>query len=410
MADLAQTQTAASSTRQGSINSSVATGNGVAEKSSFKDWLNVRIGSMTYAIEYLSKKAVPMHRQSIWYYFGGLTLLFFVIQIITGLLLLLYYKPTEKEAFDSFVYIQKEVAFGWLIRQVHSWSANLMTLMMFIHMFSAYFMKAYRKPRELMWLTGFVLCLLTLGLGFTGYLLPWNELAFFATQIGISIPGALGGMPLIGDFIGPAIIEVTAKVLGADILMIDGKPIPQVTGETLTRMFGFHVVLLPGITLLVLSAHLLLVQTLGNSVPIGYRERGLVKGEEPFFPNFLMKDFIGWMIGFAVLIFLAVMFPWEIGVKLDPVNSAPSPEIKPEWYFWAQFQFLKQVPGWVAVLLLTIAIIVWALVPFIDKKASREERSPAFTIFGILTLAFFLFESFLVYYNYSLTHKHGPWF
>jgi len=199
-------------------------------------------------------------------------------------------------------------------------------------------------------------------------------------------------------------------MLGADILMIDGKPIPQVTGETLTRMFGFHVVLLPGITLLVLSAHLLLVQTLGNSVPIGYRERGLVKGEEPFFPNFLMKDFIGWMIGFAVLIFLAVMFPWEIGVKLDPVNSAPSPEIKPEWYFWAQFQFLKQVPGWVAVLLLTIAIIVWALVPFIDKKASREERSPAFTIFGILTLAFFLFESFLVYYNYSLTHKHGPWF
>lgn len=365
---------------------------------------------MTYAIDYLSKKTVPIHRQSIWYYFGGLTLFFFVIQIITGLLLLLYYKPTEAEAFDSFVYIQKEVAFGWLIRQVHSWSANLMTLMMFIHMFSAYFMKAYRKPRELMWLTGFVLCLLTLGLGFTGYLLPWNELAFFATQIGISIPGSIGGMPLIGELIGPSIIEITAKILGADILMIDGKPVPQVTGETLTRMFGFHVVLLPGITLLVLSAHLMLMQTLGNSVPIGYRERGLLKGEEPFFPNFLMKDFIGWMIGFAVLIFLAVMFPWEIGVKLDPVNSAPSPEIKPEWYFWAQFQFLKQVPGWVAAILLGAAVLVWALVPFLDKKASREEKSPAFTIFGILTLAFFLFESFLVYYNYSLTHKHGPWF
>ncbi len=410
MADLVQTQATASPARQGAAGNGTVTSNGATEKFNLQDWVNVRIGSMTYAIDYLSKKTVPIHRQSIWYYFGGLTLFFFVIQIITGLLLLLYYKPTEAEAFDSFVYIQKEVAFGWLIRQVHSWSANLMTLMMFIHMFSAYFMKAYRKPRELMWLTGFVLCLLTLGLGFTGYLLPWNELAFFATQIGISIPGSIGGMPLIGDLIGPPIIEVTAKILGADILMIDGKPIPQVTGETLTRMFGFHVVLLPGITLLVLSAHLMLMQTLGNSVPIGYRERGLLKGEEPFFPNFLMKDFIGWMIGFAVLIFLAVMFPWEIGVKLDPVNSAPSPEIKPEWYFWAQFQFLKQVPGWVAAIFLGAAVLVWALVPFLDKKSSREEKSPAFTIFGILTLAFFLFESFLVYYNYSLTHKHGPWF
>ncbi len=381
-----------------------------AKNGALQEWVDTRIGSLKYVVDYASKKTVPMHRASIWYYFGGLTMFFFIIQILTGLLLLLYYKPTEKEAFDSFVYIQKDVAFGWLIRQVHSWSANLMTLMMFIHMFSAYFMKAYRKPRELMWLTGFVLCLLTLGLGFTGYLLPWNELAFFATQIGISIPGSIGGMPLIGDLIGPPIIEITGKILGADIIMLDGKPIPQVTGETLTRMFGFHVVLLPGITLLVMSAHLILMQTLGTSVPIGFREKGLVKGEEPFFPNFLMKDFIGWMLGFALLIFLAVMYPWEIGVKLDPVNSIPSPEIKPEWYFWAQFQFLKQVPGWMAAVLLGIAVVVWAAVPFLDKKASNEEKDVKWTIFGVLTLAFFLFESFLVYYNYSLTHKQGPWF
>jgi len=381
-----------------------------AKNGALQEWVDTRIGSLKYVVDYASKKTVPMHRASIWYYFGGLTMFFFIIQILTGLLLLLYYKPTEKEAFDSFVYIQKDVAFGWLIRQVHSWSANLMTLMMFIHMFSAYFMKAYRKPRELMWLTGFVLCLLTLGLGFTGYLLPWNELAFFATQIGISIPGSIGGMPLIGDLIGPPIIEITGKILGADIIMLDGKPIPQVTGETLTRMFGFHVVLLPGITLLVMSAHLILMQTLGTSVPIGFREKGLVKGEEPFFPNFLMKDFIGWMLGFALLIFLAVMYPWEIGVKLDPVNSVPGPEIKPEWYFWAQFQFLKQVPGWMAAVLLGIAVVVWAAVPFLDKKASNEEKDVKWTIFGVLTLAFFLFESFLVYYNSSLTHKHGPWF
>jgi cytochrome b6 len=345
-----------------------------------QEWINERIGSLTYVIDYASKKTVPVHRQSVWYYFGGLTLFFFIIQIITGLLLLLYYKPTEAEAFESFVFIQKEVPFGWLMRQAHSWSANLMVLMMFIHMFSAYFMKAYRKPRELMWLTGFVLCLLTLGLSFTGYLLPWNTLAYFAVKIGI---GTLNYVP------GGAFIAKIAQ--GGD----------EVTGETLTRMFGLHVVLLPGLTLLVLSAHLILMQTLGTSVPIGYKEKGLLKGEEPFFPNFLMKDFIGWMIGFALLIFLCVVFPWEIGTQADPLQPAPE-GIKPEWYFWAQFQYLKQVPGPVAIATMTIAMLAWAAVPFLDKKANNEERDVKFTIFGVLTLGFFLVECFIVYYEYYI--------
>ncbi|MDX2129561.1 MAG: cytochrome bc complex cytochrome b subunit [Chloroherpetonaceae bacterium] len=355
---------------------------GVAE---VPDWVVGRIGSLKPALDYLGKKTVPQHRASIWYYFGGLTLFFFIVQIITGLLLLLYYKPTESEAFESFVYIQKEVPFGWLFRQVHSWSANLMVLMMFIHMFSAYFMKAYRNPRELMWLTGFVLCLLTLGLGFTGYLLPWNELAFFATKVGVET----------ASYTGPPGQFAASILKGGD----------EVTGETLTRMFGFHVVLLPGLTLLVLSAHLILMQTLGTSIPIGYQERGLVKGHEPFFPNFLLKDFIGWMLGFALLIFLAVMYPWEIGVKADPLAVTPV-NIKPEWYFWAQFQLLKQVPGIVAIALMSIAILAWALIPFIDRKASREEKSPAFTIFGVLTIAFFLVECFIVYYDYYLKGSH----
>jgi cytochrome b6 len=348
-----------------------------------QEWIDVRIGSLKPAIDYLSKKTVPRHRASIWYYFGGMTMFFFIIQIVTGLLLLLYYKPTESEAFESYVFIQKEVAFGWLMRQAHSWSANLMILMMFVHMFSAYFMKAYRKPRELMWLSGIVLLLLTLGLGFTGYLLPWTQLAYFATAVGVqSATYAPGG-------------DLVAHILqGGD----------EVTGETLTRMFSLHVCLLPGLLLLVLAGHLTLMQTLGSSIPIGYKEKGLVKGEEAFFPNFLLKDFIGWMIGFALLIFLCVMSPWEVGEKADPLSAAPA-GIKPEWYFWAQFQLLKQVPGVLAIGLMTIAIIAWTIVPFIDRKASREEKSPAFTIFGVLTLGFFLVESFIVYYQLIL---HGP--
>jgi cytochrome b6 len=366
------------------------------------NWLAERIEVFPAVFGYLSKKTVPQHRASVWYYFGGLTLFFFVIQIITGLLLLLYYKPTEKEAFASFIFLQKEVEFGWLIRQVHSWSANLMIFMAFTHMFSTYFMKAYRKPRELMWLTGFVLLLLVLGLGFTGYLLPWNQLSYFATKIPLGIAKA-----------GPG-GEILSKILQGD---------DEVSGETLTRMFSFHVVLLPGLTLLVLSAHLMLMQTLGTSIPMGYKEKGLVTGYEPFFPNFLLKDFIGWMLGFGLLIYLAVQHPWEVGEAADPLSSAPD-GIKPEWYFWAQFQFLKdtevlhienygkflstiteKLPLLFPVTFLGVATVVWGAVPFIDRKASREEKSPAFTIFGLLTLFFFLLEMTRVFV-WSQQFKH----
>ena len=342
-------------------------------------WFQERFYVVLPVIDYLKKKEVPKHRLSFWYYFGGLTLFFFIIQILTGLLLLQYYKPTAAEAFASFVFIQQEVPFGWLLRQIHAWSANAMVMMAFIHMFSTFFMKSYRKPRELMWVSGFLLLVLSLGFGFTGYLLPWNELAFFATQVGTEVPKVAPG----GAFL-------------VDILR-GGE---EVSGETLTRMFSLHVVLLPGILMLVLSAHLLLVQVLGTSAPIGYKESGLIKGYEKFFPTFLAKDAVGWLIGFALLVYLAVIHPWEIGIKADPLGSAPL-GIKPEWYFWAQFQLLKDFtfPGGelVAIILFTIGALVWILVPFLDRKASNEEKSPRFTILGLLVLAFLLINTYRVY-------------
>ena len=261
-----------------------------------------------------------------------------------------------------------------MIRQVHAWSANAMILMAFIHMFSTFFMKAYRKPRELMWVSGFILFVLSLAFGFTGYLLPWNELAFFATQVGTEVPKVAPG----GTFL-------------VDILR-GGE---EVSGETLTRMFSMHVVLLPGILLIILAAHLFLVQVLGTSAPIGYKETGRIKGYEKFFPTFLAKDAVGWLIGFAVLIYLSAVSPWEVGVQANPLAPAPL-GIKPEWYFWGQFLLLKDFsfPGGelLAIALFTTAAIVWLLVPFLDKQASREEKSPYYTMFGL-----FLFVAFVVY-------------
>ncbi|MBN1928656.1 MAG: cytochrome b N-terminal domain-containing protein [Chlorobiaceae bacterium] len=347
-------------------------------------WFQERFYVIMPILDYLKKKEVPKHRLSFWYYFGGLGLFFFIIQIITGLLLLQYYKPTEAEAFSSFLFIQGEVPFGWLLRQVHAWSANLMIMMLFIHMFSTFFMKSYRKPRELMWVSGFILLVLSLGFGFTGYLLPWNELAFFATQVGTEVPKVAPG--------GAFMVEI---LRGG----------PDVSGETLTRMFSLHVVLLPGLVMLVLAAHLTLVQILGTSAPIGYKEAGLIKGYEKFFPTFLAKDGIGWLIGFALLVYLAVMFPWEVGVKADALASAPV-GIKPEWYFWAQFQLLKDFKfeggELMAIILFTIGGVVWMLVPFIDRQASQEKKSPLFTIFGILVLAFLVVNTYRVYAEYSM--------
>ena len=347
------------------------------------EWLQERFYVVTPIIDYLKKKEVPKHRLSFWYYFGGLGLFFFMIQIVTGLLLLQYYKPTEAEAFASFVFIQKTIPFGWLIRQVHAWSANLMIMMLFIHMFSTFFMKSYRKPRELMWVSGFILLALSLGFGFTGYLLPWNELAFFATQVGTEVPKVAPGGAFLVDILRGG---------------------PEVSGETLTRMFSLHVVLLPGLVLLFLSAHLTLVQILGTSTPIGYKEAGLVKGYDKFFPTFLAKDGIGWMIGFALLVYLAVMFPWGLGAKADALASAPN-GIKPEWYFWAQFQLLKDFKfeggELVAIILFTIGAVAWLLVPFFDRQASNEKKSPVFTIFGLLVLAFLLVNTYRVYAEYG---------
>ncbi|MBM3792400.1 MAG: cytochrome B, partial [Acidobacteria bacterium] len=183
-------------------------------------WLEERVG-WSAAAELLRHKEVPQHRHSVWYYFGGMTLFLFAVQVGTGIMLLLYYRPSAETAFESVQFIMTEVEFGWLIRSVHSWSANLMIAAAFVHLFSALFLRAFRRPRELTWVSGAVLLALSLAFGFSGYLLPWNKLAFFATKVGTDIAGVV---PWVGGFL-------VRFLRGGD----------EVTGATLTRFFGFHV-------------------------------------------------------------------------------------------------------------------------------------------------------------------------
>src|SRR5215212_11340710 len=210
------------------------------------EWLDDRFGTRK-ARELALHKTVPMHRYSVFYYLGGMTLFFFLIQVVTGVMLMLYYRPGADEAFESVELIMTTVPFGWLIRSIHSWSANLMVFFALIHLASVFFLKAYRPPRELTWTSGVFLLFLILGFGFPGYLLPWNQLAFFATKVGTDVAGSV---PLVGEW-------MVRFLRGGD----------RVTGGTLSRFYGWHVAVLPAITTVVLVIHLALVQLKGMSTP-----------------------------------------------------------------------------------------------------------------------------------------------
>jgi cytochrome b6 len=338
-------------------------------------WIDERF-HISPLIEFMRHKQVPVHRDTFWYYMGGVALFLFMVQVASGILLVLYYKPDEASAFESVRFITTKVSFGWLIRSVHSWSANLMVLFVFIHMFSTFFTRAYKKPRELTWMTGFVMLVLVMGFGFTGYLLPWNELAFFATKVGTDIAGVV---PLIGN---------ATKVLlrGGD----------DVTGATLTRFYAIHIALLPAIFTAILGIHLLFVQRQGMHEPESVQKLPTERRKMiPFFPNFLLRDTLLWLMVLNMLLFLAVFFPWEIGQKADPFTSAPQ-GIRPEWYFMFMFQTLKLIPGHVwfmegevlGIMAFMVVGLAWMLVPFWEMKHRPDGRARPITIIGVVGIIY----------------------
>jgi cytochrome b6 len=345
-------------------------------------WLDQRIGLAD--LEKLArKKQVPVHRHGVWYYFGGMTLFLFIVQVVTGTLLLFYYRPSAEEAYESVQFLMAEVEFGWLIRSIHAWSANLMIFTLFIHLFSVLLLKAYRPPREVTWFSGVGLLTIALGFGFTGYLLPWNELAYFATKVGTEIMGAV---PLVGRFL-------LRLLRGGD----------EVTGATLTRFYGIHVAVLPGLVMLVLGLHLYLVQKHGMSVPFPVERQG-DRRTMPFVPNFLLRDIVGWLSALAILAALAAFIPAELGRKADPFAPAPV-GIKPEWYFMFMFQTLKYLPSHILGLEGEIVGIVGfglgglflLLIPFLDRRAARGQPSPLFTWIGVLIIVYIVVLTYLGY-------------
>lgn len=206
------------------------------------EWLDERLGLKTIYDVVLDRKIPKVN----WAFTLGSATLFLVItQGVTGILLSAYYVPHPEQAYDSIQYIMNDVAFGWLIRGIHHWGATLMVVFVFLHMLRTFFYAAYKYPRELTWITGVLLLLVTLGMGFTGYLLPWNQRAYWATTVGTSIVETI---PLIGSFLMEALRG------GTDLSTL-----------TLARFFSAHVWILPASLLSILGVHMYLIVKLGIS-------------------------------------------------------------------------------------------------------------------------------------------------
>jgi len=321
--------------------------------------------------------------------FGGITYLLFIILVVTGVLLSFYYRPSAGEAYQSVQHIISEVSFGWLIRDLHVWSANLIVVAIVAHMARVFFDAAYKPPRETNWLAGLLLLFAVLAFGATGYLLPWDQWAYWTAT---EVLDALEGVPLFG---GALVAVVTGDVM--------------VSGATLSRYFAFHVIIMPWVSFALLAYHFTLVRRRGIAPPRGApasvgAKQGLSpedtlsgvhltaeleksrpgEGEGiPFFPNHLLRSFIISVVVLAVAISLAALFPRPIGELANP--DAPPAELVSSWVVVdVSLAIIRYLGVW-GLALFTLVAVSLALLPLFDRSPeSRLSRRPLAVTLGVL--------------------------
>jgi len=286
------------------------------------------------------------------YVFGSATLFLFVLQAITGIFLAVYYVPSPDHAYDTVQYIQHEVWFGWFVRGLHHWGASGVMLAIGLHMLQVFFDGAYKPPREMMWMVGVVLFLIMMGFGFTGYLLPWDQNAYWATQVGINMAGAV---PLVGDFVLHVLRG--GETLGA---------------LTLSRFFAIHVLMLPAIIVIGIALHLFILRRVGPAGP--WDEERAKQGSETFYPRQVYMDAVVMLGVFVALVILAATIEFPLADKADPSDNSFVPV--PEWYFLFYYQLLKYFHGPFAPLAIwifpSIFFLGLFLLPFIDRHPERR--------------------------------------
>lgn len=329
-------------------------------------WLQQRLPIDLEALRYYSNEPVPLHLKHWWWCLGGTPGLLFGVQVITGILLCFYYVPDPKDAYESVKRIATVVPFGWFIRSIHRWSSNLMIAAVVLHMLRVFFTGAYRKPREVNWMAGVGLLGVVMFFGFTGYSLVYEQLSYWGATVAGNLTEAVPG---IGVYL--------ARLLRGG---------EQVGDNTLTRYFILHIGILPSAITALLGLHILMIRLHGVT-EFEFSDDARRPGEEeektyPFFPDHAMTEVI-LGVGLAfVLTCLAVIFPTGLAEKADPFTTPP--HIKPEWYFYWTFRWLKLTGLTFAVLSIGFVGFLTLVWPFIDAWIrKRRPGSEASVYVGI---------------------------
>ena len=329
-----------------------------------RQWLDHRTGLETAIRQFLYEE-IPA--SSGWHQvFGSVAVFLFLTQAFTGALLAFNYAPTPGDAYNSLRYILTELTGGRLIRGLHHWGASMMIVVVVLHMVQVFLYGAYKKPREATWMVGVVLLLVTLAYGLTGYLLPWDNRAYWGTVVTTRIAGQ-------APFLGPYMLR----------LMGGGGAVGVVT---FARFYGLHVLLLPPATLLLIAVHVYLVRKHGVAPAPG--DEALPK--QQFYPRQVFKDTFAIFVAFAILFVMAVAIRVPLEQLADPTDGSYTP--RPEWYFLFLFQFLKLIPGSLevfgSVVLPGLAVLALIMVPFLDRsrmiKVTRRTFAAGVVLLGAI--------------------------
>ena len=321
------------------------------------------------ALESLTNEPVPNHLKRWWFALGGTPAYLFVVQIVTGILLAFYYQPSPETAYESVRYITHEASFGWYLRSVHKWGATLMIAAVVLHQMRVFFTGSFRKPRELNWMMGVCLLLTTLVLGFTGYSLVYEQLSFWGATVGANISDKV---PVVGAI--------------AKRLLLGGDAYNE---HTLPRFFVLHAAVLPALLVVLLVIHIAMIRIQGVTELHFEDEPKQKKQHFPFFPDHILTELLIGLGLMIVLSALAMALPASLGPKADPLTT---PEIiKPEWFFYVAFRWLKLLSGTAAVLSMGFVVFTIFAWPFIDAQIRKRWKNSEATVWiGILGVALIL--------------------
>jgi quinol-cytochrome oxidoreductase complex cytochrome b subunit len=316
-------------------------------------WFQERLPVSGVQLAELTNEPVPNHLKRWWWCLGGTPAYLFVVQIVTGIMLAFYYQPAPETAYQSVARLTTEIPYGWYLRGLHKWGATLMIAAVILHQMRVYFTAAYRKPREINWMVGMCILLCTLLIGFTGYSLVFEQLSYWGATVAANISDTV---PVVG-------------AVGKRLLLAG----EAYNRNTLPRFYILHAAVLPVTLILLLIVHIAILRLQGVSQLRFEDEPEEGPQQFSFFPDHFYTELIIGLILMILLSVLATVFPVIVGPQADPLTTPE--EIKPEWFFYATFRWLKLFSGTAAVLSMGFIVFVMFVWPFIDAWLMKVFRS-----------------------------------